>query len=175
MRKTLNGSDFLIKDLTVGEKKVLIFTTTSNIKYLAQSNFWLTDGTFKTVSTIFRALFQELINFSYEHDVDLQPQFIITDFEITVINAIREFQGVQNKSCHFHLSQNIYRKVQELSLTVQYGTDETFSLLIHYIPALAFLPHNNIPSAFDELRAIIPEEANSIMELFEIYYICGKI
>ncbi|CAB4441927.1 unnamed protein product [Rhizophagus irregularis] len=39
MRKTLNGSDFLIKDLTIGEEKVLIFTTTSNIKYLAQSNF----------------------------------------------------------------------------------------------------------------------------------------
>ena len=49
MRKTLNGSDFLIKDLTIGEEKVLIFTTTSNIKYLAQSNFWLADGTFKTV------------------------------------------------------------------------------------------------------------------------------
>ncbi|CAB4439709.1 unnamed protein product [Rhizophagus irregularis] len=210
MRKTLNGSDFLIKDLTIGEEKVLIFTTTSNIKYLAQSNFWLADGTFKTVPTIFRqlytihgsigsnensrimplvyalmsnksevayrALFQELIDFGYEHDVDLQPQFIITDFEIAAINAIRaEFQGVQNKGCHFHLSQNIYRKVQELGLTVQYGTDETFSLLIRHIPALAFLPHNNIPSAFDELRAIMPEEANSIMEWFEIYYIRGRI
>ncbi|PKK59673.1 hypothetical protein RhiirC2_719657 [Rhizophagus irregularis] len=161
MRKTLNGSDFLIKDLTVGEEKVLIFTTTSNIKYLAQSNFWLADGTFKTVPTIFRqlytihgsigsnensrimplvyalmsnksevayrALFQGLIDFGYEHDVDLQPQFIITDFEIATINAIRaEFQGVQNK-------------------------------------------------AFDELRAIMPEEANSIMEWFEIYYIRGRI
>ncbi|GBC16249.2 uncharacterized protein LOC112591534 [Rhizophagus irregularis DAOM 181602=DAOM 197198] len=209
MRKTLNGSDFLIKDLTVCEEKVLIFTTTSNIKYLAQLNFWLADRTFKTVSTIFRqlytihgsirsnensqimplvyalmlnksevayrALFQELIDFSYEHDVDLQLQFIITDFEIIAINAIRaEFQGVQNKGYHFHLSQNIYRKVQELGLTVQYGTDKTFSLLIHHIPALAFLPHNNIPSAFDELRAIMPEEANSIMELFEIYYIHGS-
>ncbi|PKY26979.1 hypothetical protein RhiirB3_442502, partial [Rhizophagus irregularis] len=152
MRKILNGSDFLIKDLTVCEEKVLIFTTTSNIKYLAQLNFWLADRTFKTVSTIFRqlytihgsirsnensqimplvyalmlnksevayrALFQELIDFSYEHDVDLQLQFIITDFEIIAINAIRaEFQGVQNKGYHFHLSQNIYRKVQELGLT----------------------------------------------------------
>ncbi|GET61757.1 uncharacterized protein LOC111040226 [Rhizophagus irregularis DAOM 181602=DAOM 197198] len=44
-------------DLTVGEEKVLIFTTTSNIKYLAQSNFWLADGTFKTVPTIFRQLY----------------------------------------------------------------------------------------------------------------------
>ncbi|RGB24738.1 hypothetical protein C1646_803692 [Rhizophagus diaphanus] len=89
-----------------------------------------------------------------------------------LMNAIStEFQGVQNKGCHFHLSQNIYRKMQEFGLTVQYRTDKTFSLLICHIPALAFLPHNNIPSSFDELRAIMPEEANSIMEWFKIYYI----
>ncbi|PKY16990.1 hypothetical protein RhiirB3_429484 [Rhizophagus irregularis] len=105
-----------------------------------------------------------------------EPQFIITDFEIAAINAIRaEFQEVQNKGYHFHLLQNIYRKVQEFGLTVQYGIDETFSLLIRHIPALAFLPHNNIPSAFDELRAIMPEEANSIMKWFKIYYIYGRI
>jgi hypothetical protein len=47
----------------------------------------------------------------------------------------------------------------------------------HYrhIPAIAFLPYNDIPSAFDELRAIMPEEANRIMEWFEIYYIRGRI
>ena len=65
--------------------------------------------------------------------------------------------------------------MQELGLTTQYGTDETFSLLIRYIPTLAFLPHNNIPPAFDELRAIMPEEANRIMEWFEIYYIHGRV
>ncbi|CAB4441926.1 unnamed protein product [Rhizophagus irregularis] len=89
----------------------------------------------------YRALFQELIDFGYEHDVDLQPQFIITNFEIAAINAIRaEFQGVQNKGCHFSLFITEY-----------------------------------LSQTFDELRAIMLEEANSIMEWFEIYYICGRI
>ena len=210
MQKTLDGSDFLVRDSTIGDERVLIFTTSTNVNYLAQSHFWIMDGTFKTVPTIFKqlytihgrvgmgensrimplvyalmsckseecykTLFQDLIDFGDEENIDLQPQFVLTDFEIAAINAIRaEFPGVQNKGCHFHLSQNIYRKVQELGLTTQYGTDEAFSLLIRHIPALAFLPYNDIPSAFDELRAIMPEEANRIMEWFEIYYIRGRI
>jgi MULE transposase domain len=210
MRKTLNGLEFLVRDTTVGNERVLIFSTFDNIAYLAQSPFWIMDGTFKTVPTIFtqlytihgriggednsrimplvyalmsrkseecyKTLFQDLIDFSDEHSIDLQPQFVLTDFEIAAIKAIRaEFQGVQNKGCHFHLSQNIYRKIQEFGLTVQYGSDENFSLLIRHIPALAFLSHDNIPAAFDELKTIMPEEADRIMEWFEIYYIRGKI
>ena len=166
---------------------------------MAQSSFWIMDGTFKTVPTIFKqlytihgqvggnensrimplayalmsskseecykALFQDLIDFCDEHNVNLQPQFVLTDFEIAAIKAIHaEFPVVRNKGCHFHLSQNIYRKVQEFGLAVQYGTDENFSLLIRHIPALAFLPYDEIPTAFDELQTIMPDEASSIME-----------
>ena len=58
---------------------------------------------------------------------------------------------------------------------MQYGTDENFSILIRHIPALAFLPYGNISAAFDELWTIMPEEANRIMEWFEIYYIRGRV
>ena len=123
----------------------------------------------------YRKLFQDLSDFSDEHDIDLQLQFILTDFEKAAMNAIYEEFQVQNKGCHFHLSQNIYRKVQNLSLSIQYGTDENFSLLIRHIPALAFLHPDDIPNAFDELRVNMPEEANDIMEWFEIYYIHGRV
>ena len=62
------------------------------------------------------------------------------------------------------MAQNIYRKVQSFGLTTQYGTDENFSLLIRHIPALAFLPPNEIPIAFDELKINMPTEANGIMK-----------
>jgi hypothetical protein len=117
-----------------------------------------------------------LISFSDECNIDLQPQFIITDFRMAAINAIHaEFQKVQNKGCHFYLSQNIYHKVQKFGLAAQYGSDENFSLLIRHIPALTFLLYDIISSAFDELKTIIPEEANNIVEWFEIYYIRGRI
>jgi hypothetical protein len=65
--------------------------------------------------------------------------------------------------------------VQNLGLSIQYGTDENFSLLIRHIPALAFLHPDDIPNAFDELRINMPEEANDIIEWFEIYYIRGRV
>ena len=68
----------------------------------------------------------------------------------------------------------MYCKVQQAGLTTRYGTDENFSLLIRHIPALAFLPSNEIPSAFDELKTNIPPEANEIMEWFENYYVYGR-
>jgi hypothetical protein len=123
----------------------------------------------------YRTLFQELVEFGDENGVILRPQFILTDFEQAAINAARrEFQGVQNKGCLFHLAQSVYRKIQASGLSVQYGTDENFSLKIRHIPALAFLPPDDIPAAFDQLKDHIPPEANEIVEWFEEYYVHGR-
>jgi MULE transposase domain/FLYWCH zinc finger domain len=210
LTKTLDGSEFLVRDSVIDEDRILLFTTIVNVRYLEQSSFWIMDGTFKTVPTIFRQLYtihgrvggnensrimplvyalmsrksegcyrrmlQDLIDFGSEYNINLQPQFVLTDFEQAAINATsREFQGVQNKGCFFHLAQSIYRRIQTSGLSVQYGTDENFSLLIRHIPALAFLPPNDIPAAFDELKGHIPPEANEIVEWFENNYVHGRI
>ncbi|RGB21452.1 hypothetical protein C1646_634599, partial [Rhizophagus diaphanus] len=58
MKKTLNGSNFLIKDSTLDHNnRILIFTTVANLKQLELSSFWIMDGTFKTVPTIFKQLY----------------------------------------------------------------------------------------------------------------------
>ena len=45
-------------------------------------------------------------------NIQLQLDFVITDFEKGAINAIcAEFPEVQPKGCHFHLSQSIYRRI----------------------------------------------------------------
>lgn len=210
MKQTLDGTNFLVRDTTIDDNRILLFTTHTNVHHLAQSPFWIMDGTFKTVPTIFKqlytihgcvgghensrvmplvyalmsskseecykTLFQDLIDFSDEHNINLQPQFVLTDFEKAAINAIHiEFPDVQNKGCHFHLSQNIYRKVQTSGFTTLYGADENFSLFIRHIPALAFLPPDDIPAAFEELRTNMPAEANGIMEWFQDYYIYGRV
>ena len=54
MQKILDGSDFLVKDSTIGYNRILAFTTVANINYLNQSSIWIMDGTFKTVPTIFK-------------------------------------------------------------------------------------------------------------------------
>ena len=52
---------------------------------------------------------------------------------------------------------------------------ETTSLLMRHISALAFLPPDEIPAAFDELRGHIPLEANEIIQWFEDNYVYGRI
>ena len=50
---TLNGELFLVKDFEIDSERILLFTTRRNIQHLSRSLFWLMDGTFKTVPTIF--------------------------------------------------------------------------------------------------------------------------
>ncbi len=79
----------------------------------------------------YRKLFQNLINFNNEQNVNLQSQFVLIDFKKAAINAIHtEFQDIQNKGYHFYLTQSIYHKMQTFRLTIQYKTDKNFSLLI---------------------------------------------
>src|ERR1700722_997589 len=53
LQLTLSGDSFLVKDSVIGEERILLFTTKANIHHLSQALFWVMDGTFKTVSTVF--------------------------------------------------------------------------------------------------------------------------
>ncbi len=53
---TLNGQNFC-HDVQVGEERILLFVTGANIVHLRNAEFWIMDGTFKTVPTIFRQLY----------------------------------------------------------------------------------------------------------------------
>lgn len=206
---TLSGVPFA-KDISHGNERILLFTTIQNIKWLQGAKFWIMDGTFKTVPTLFRQLysihapaggsanyqivplvyalmsrktedlyqrlFQILHELADENNLDLNPEFILTDFEIGAVNAVKsEFPSAQSKGCHFHLGQSVYRHVQDAGLVQVYGNDESFSLCIRHIPALAFLSPLEIPNAFDELKDSLPSDAEPIIQWFEDNYVHGKV
>ncbi|CAG8830048.1 5754_t:CDS:2, partial [Gigaspora margarita] len=54
---TLKRELFLIRDSQVGLGQVLIFTTKTNVQCLSQASFWVMDGTFRTVPTVFHQLY----------------------------------------------------------------------------------------------------------------------
>jgi hypothetical protein len=121
-------------------------------------------------------LFEELIDFAAENDLTLQPPIILTDFELASINASRHvFPNVENKGCFFHLGQSGWRKIQSCRLATRYGYDEQFSLMLRHLFALAFLPPQEIPDAFDILKLEMPPEANEVVQWFEDNYVHGKI
>ncbi|CAF1545449.1 unnamed protein product [Adineta ricciae] len=198
------------EDISLGEERILVFTTMENLKWLQNAKFWIMDGTFKTVPTLFRQLytihapaggsvnfqivplvyalmtlkseelyqklFEVLNELANENQLELNPEYILTDFEKGAVNAVKsEFPNAQIKGCHFHLGQSVYRHVQSAGLAKAYGDDENLSLLIRYIPALAFLHPVKIPEAFDEVKDSLPSDAEPIIEWFEDNYVRGKI
>ena len=45
-----------------------------------------------------------------EHELDLKPNFILTDFEKDSNNAVKsKFLSAQSKGCRFHLGRSAYR------------------------------------------------------------------
>ncbi|XP_015378091.1 PREDICTED: uncharacterized protein LOC107172316, partial [Diuraphis noxia] len=77
----------------------------------------------------------------------------LSDFEMASINAFNEvFPNVKQKGCHFHFSQCIWRKIQQIQYMAQkYISDLTFSSQIRLLLALAYVPENHVIDAFEEL------------------------
>jgi len=71
----------------------------------------------------------------------------------------------------------MWRKVQSVGLSIKYGEDEEFSLLVRHLLALAFLPAEEIPSAFDEIKKLLEIEsgAEHLIMWFEDNYVLGRV
>jgi hypothetical protein len=125
---------------------------------------------------IYTRLFQEIKDLANLENIDLRPDFVITDFEKSAMNAVvNEFPGVQNKCCHFHLAQSTYRRICDAGLSARYGSNEYFSASLRLLPALAFLSSPEIPAAFLEVKALISNEADVVVTWFEENYVLGRL
>ena len=68
-------------------------------------------------------------------------------------------------------SQSVYRKIQSEGLQNTYTTDEAFALHAQMIPALAFVPVNDVITAFEALQDDAPAELAPILDYFEDNYV----
>ena len=64
---------------------------------------------------------------------------------------------------------------EDCELAIQYENNEKFSLMLQHLFALAFLPPQEIPAAFDILKPIMPLEANNVVQWFEDNYIHRRL
>lgn len=79
---------------------------------------------------------------------------IMADFERATWAALRKIiPGKDIIGCHFHWSQAVWLKVQEVELQVQYSEDINVYHTDHSIFALPFLPVANVQAGFDNIRA----------------------
>ena len=103
---------------------------------------------------------------------DANPDYLLVDFERGSINAFKEVWPMTHvKGCFFHLSQSVYRKVQELGLTTIYTHSTEVALTIRMLPALAYLPPEIVLSAFQILESQFTPEIVALYKYFQTTYV----
>ena len=106
------------------------------------------------------------------------PTSVVMDFEKGTINAGR---GTFNHillnitGCYFHLSANMWKKIQKYGITVLYNQNNDVKLFIGMILGLSFLPTNEVINGFNLLLGHIPDQAlNPVINYFANTYIFGR-
>ena len=194
----VDGEQFLRYDNDNAETRLLIYGTDASLTFLAESQDWFIDGTFSVTPPQFAQLYtvhglknchyiigcyallankraQTYIEF-LEHVRELtnhaEPTSVMIDFERACINAIPNvFPQATVLGCLFHLCKSVYRHVQSLGLQEQYLVDEEFRVNIKMIPALAFVPPDDIIPAFQALSQHCEGNEEHILDYFEVNYI----
>ena len=121
----------------------------------------------------YHKVLESLIKEAKNMNIVLEPAYVMTDFELAILNASRGiFRTSEIKACFFHLFQSICRKVQEEGLQTEYADaeDETIRTAARMMAALAFVPLEDVVSAFDEFVDQIPDQFLPIAEYFEVSY-----
>ncbi|KAG0442190.1 hypothetical protein DMUE_0464 [Dictyocoela muelleri] len=168
IKVTFSNEIFLQKDTGVNDpERIIIFTTKTHLLHLENSDKWNCDGTFYSCPKTFQQLYvimarvksidvplvyafmknkskssyYKLFSYIKNNINDKYPEFIIIDFEMAALLAIREiFKYSKTQGCFFHLSQIGFKYVQKFNLSTEYKSNilirETFRMML----ALAFVP-----------------------------------
>ena len=146
---------------------------------MAQCNHWYADGTFKSAPQLFTQIYT-IYAMKYDNVIptifvlmpnktqpsynqlfsalkrlkpNLNPISIMTDFEQSAINPIKEaFPYALQRGCSFHLGQCLWRKIQQIDgMQEKYRTDLDFALQIRHLAALAYVPEAEVIPSFENL------------------------
>ena len=106
---------------------------------------------------VYEELFTAINNKCEQLGFDCDPLHINIDFELAVIKAIKAvFNLVHIQGCFYHLTQNTWRKIQELGLALLYRSDSSIKLCCGMIDALALLPCEQVTDGMDYLHSECP-------------------
>ncbi|KAK3922325.1 PKS-NRPS hybrid synthetase [Frankliniella fusca] len=103
-----------------------------------------------------------------------EPETVVSDFELAIINSVKAiFPHATLRLCFFHLGQSLWRNVQGAGLQAAYSDPEHRDLKdgVHMLLSLAFVPVEDLPAAFEELRNDLVDDLLDIADTFEKTYI----
>ena len=201
-QNTVVGEPFVIYDSGVGDQEqIFIFSSEIWLQLLRESEHWYTDGTFKVCPEIFYQLYtihgqrngqifpvfcllpnktlatyRRMLQQVFDRVGDNWLQDVLVDFERAVINAFHLIdETIDMKGCFYHLSSNIWKKVQHSGLQQRYSEDQEFALHTRMLSAVAFMPPDNVIAGFEELSDMIRDTyqgaMDELLDYFEETYI----
>ena len=92
-----------------------------------------------------------------EQDLNLNPDTVLSDFELSIIQAMElTFPTTVTKGCFFHFCQCLLRKVQALGLYTVYREDVSFRRFIRKAAGLAFVPECYVRLAWQAIKGEPP-------------------
>ena len=91
------------------------------------------------------------------------------DVKQSMMSALDQvYPVVPQKSCLFHLSKNVYKRVQDEGMSQLYMNDEEFRTHIRMISALSFVPIADAIQAFDALSNHAGNQEQVIWTILEV-------
>jgi len=101
----------------------------------------------------YHRLFEEMKNIGWN------PQSVHLDFEIAAINALQTiFPQVELRGCHFHFTQCLWRKIQDVGLASVYKKNEDVRMHVRKCGAMAYLPLDKIDDAWLTIQSNAPDD-----------------
>ncbi|KAJ8028899.1 hypothetical protein HOLleu_28153 [Holothuria leucospilota] len=79
---------------------------------------------------------------------NFEPNFVVTDFEVALINAIDHELRSETRGCYFHFCQSLMRKVSDLGLKGPYERDPDVQQVVRRMLALGYLPAPHVRLMF---------------------------
>ena len=187
------------------DSRIIAFGKDTHMPLLCNASRWLMDGCFAmapagflqlyvihaplgetTVPVVYTFLqrksqetYEELLNaiVNYCEQLNLapDPDYIITDYENSVIQAIPAVlrNHVETAGCFYHLTQATWRKVQELGKVNRYKTEEEFQHFCGMLDGLAFLTVDDVVDGFEYIRTIAPYDTEDLLAFFDSTYVNG--
>ena len=102
-------------------------------------------------------------------DLELNPQHIMSDFELALIQSIRiNFPATSHKGCFYHFWQCIWRKIQALGLQQQYQNDAELRKMLCKTAAIAFVPVHFVRVAWEAVAQELEDMDN--LDGFKTYF-----
>ena len=104
-----------------------------------------------------KEMLRELASRALQKGFYLDPEVVVTNFELAVMNALSDHWSLCGQQIYFFpFNQNTWKKIQELGIAVLYRSNEDVRHFIGMLDGMAFLDLNHIEMGIRHLRNNLP-------------------